>query len=154
LEEMSLQNSIEAVNELLVNLFNDILSIEKAALESGPFNDLTMTELHVIEAVGFTARTMTQVAGQLGITLGTLTTTINRLLKKGYVLRNHALEDRRFVEITLTHKGKLAHRLHESFHATMVKSVVQDMSDEDNIVLIESLKRLTEFFREQYDIKK
>ncbi|WP_141722967.1 MarR family winged helix-turn-helix transcriptional regulator [Cellulosilyticum sp. I15G10I2] len=149
-----MQNSIEVVNELLVNLFNDILTIEKAALDSGPFNDLTMTELHVIEAIGFAPRTMTEVASQLGITVGTLTTTINRLVKKEYVLRNHAQDDRRFVVITLTNKGKLAHRLHESFHATMVKSIVDGMSEEDNNILIESLKRLTEFFREQYDITK
>ena len=151
---MGLPSSIAAVNELLVNSFNDILKIEKAALESGPFNDLTITELHVIEAIGFTPRTMTEVASQLGITVGTLTTTINRIVKKGYVLRNHAKDDRRFVEITLTHRGKLAHRLHESFHATMVKSIVNGMSEEDNNILIESLKRLTEFFRQQYDIKK
>ncbi len=151
---MGLHKSIEVVNELLVNLFNDILTIEKAALDSGPFNDLTMTEMHVIEAIGFTPRTMTEVAGQLGITVGTLTTTINRMVKKGYVARNHAPNDRRFVMITLTHRGKLAHRLHESFHATMVKSIVNGMSEEDNTILIESLKRLTDFFREQYDITK
>lgn len=149
-----MQSSIEAVNQLLVNSFNDILKIEKAALESGPFNDLTITELHVIEAIGFTPRTMTEVAGQLGITVGTLTTTINRIVKKGYVLRNHSKDDRRFVEISLTHRGKLAYRLHESFHATMVKSIVNEMSEEDTDILIESLKRLAEFFRQQYDIKK
>ena len=151
---MGLQNSIEVVNELLVNLFNDILTIEKAALESGPFNDLTMTEMHVIEAIGVTPRTMTEVAGQLGITVGTLTTAINRLVKKGYVLRNHAQDDRRFVVITLTRRGKLAHRLHESFHRTMVKSMVEGMPEEDSHVLIESLKRLTDFFRAQYNITK
>lgn len=151
---MGLHNSIEIVNELLVNLFNNILTIEKAALESGPFNDLTITELHVIEAIGFTPRTMTEVASQLGITVGTLTTTINRIVKKGYVLRNHAQDDRRFVWITLTHRGKLAYRLHESFHATMVKSIVGEMSQQDQESLIESLKRLTDFFKEQYEIIK
>lgn len=151
---MGLHKSIEVVNDLLVNLFNDILTIEKAALESGPFNDLTMTELHVIEEIGFSPRTMTEVASQLGITVGTLTTTINRIVKKGYVDRNHAKDDRRFVTITLTHRGKLAHRLHESFHATMVKSIVNGISEEDNNILIESLKRLTDFFKQQYDMTK
>lgn len=149
-----MQKSIEAVNELLVHLFNDIMTIEKAALESGPFNDLTITEMHVIEAIGLTPRTMTEAASQLGITVGTLTTTINRLVKKGYVQRNHSKNDRRFVEITLTHKGKLAHRLHESFHMTMVKSIVEGMPEEDEEILIESLRRLTEFFKEQYNLKK
>jgi DNA-binding MarR family transcriptional regulator len=149
-----LKNSIEVVNELLVNLFNDILTIEKESLESGPFNDLTMTELHIIEAIGLVSKTMSETAAKLGITSGTLTTAITRLLKKGYVIRNHTQEDRRVVQISLTHKGKLVYRLHEKFHATMVKSIVNELSAEDNNILIESLSRLTQFFRDQYEIIK
>ncbi|MDF2594686.1 MAG: regulatory protein MarR [Clostridia bacterium] len=149
-----MKNSIEVVNELLVNLFNDILTIEKESLESGPFNDLTMTELHIIEAIGLVSKTMSETAAKLGITSGTLTTAITRLLKKGYVIRNHTQEDRRVVQISLTHKGKLVYRLHEKFHATMVKSIVNELSAEDNNILIESLSRLTQFFRDQYEIIK
>lgn len=76
------------LNELLVDTFNEILTIEQTALKSGKLNDLSVTEIHTIEAIGmYRARTMSEVAADLGITVGTLTTAINNLVKKGYVER-------------------------------------------------------------------
>lgn len=147
-----MKGSVQIVNELLVELFNDILTIEKTALQNGKFSDLSITEMHVIEAIGLTSRTMTDVASQIGVTVGTLTTSINRLVKKEYVMRRRSEDDRRFVEIELSSKGKLAHRIHERFHQTMVKAMVDKLSDEDNEILIDSLKRLNNFFKEQYDL--
>lgn len=151
-EEISLQSSIEVINELMVNSFNTILTLEKYALKQGPFNDLTVTELHAIEAIGLTPQTMTEVANKLKITVGSLTVTINRTVKKGYVLRQYTKADRRCVEVSLTHKGKLAYRLHESFHSSMVKRMLTDLDEADCEVLIKSLKALTQFFREEYSI--
>lgn len=84
------------LNELLVQLFNDILQIEEKSLKNGPLSDLSVTELHTIEAIGmYKERTMTEVAQDLKITVGTLTTAINKLIKKGYVDRKRIEEDRR-----------------------------------------------------------
>ena len=72
------------LNELLVQLFNDILQIEEKSLKNGPLSDLSVTELHTIEAIGmYKERTMTEVAQDLKITVGTWTTAINKLIKKG-----------------------------------------------------------------------
>ena len=109
--------------------------------------------MHVLEAIGMTSRTMTEVAEQIGITVGTLTTSINRLVKKGYVLRKRSEEDRRFVQIELSHKGRLAYRVHEAFHKKMVTTMTDKLSEEDNEVLIESLRRLSNFFIENYHTK-
>ncbi len=147
-----MKGSIKIVNELLVELFNDILTIEKTALQNSKFSDLSITEMHVLEAIGYNPRTMTDVADQIGVTVGTLTTSINRLVKKEYVIRKRSEDDRRFVEIGLSEQGKLAYRIHESFHQTMVKAMVDKLSDEDNAVLINSLKKLNQFFKEQYNL--
>ncbi|OON96434.1 MAG: MarR family transcriptional regulator [Epulopiscium sp. Nele67-Bin005] len=147
-----MSNSVRVVNELLVDLFNNILTIEKEALKTGKFNDLSLTEMHVIEAVGCTLKTMTDIADNLGVTVGTVTTSINRLLEKGYVTRNRSEEDRRFVEIQLTDKGKLAFRVHQAFHEEMVKYMIEGLDEKDNDVLIASLQRLSNFFKDKYHI--
>ena len=73
----------DVLNTLLVDLFNDILKIEASVLKEGEFNDLSVTEMHIIEAIGLDREmTMTEVARDLEITVGTLTTAINRLIKK------------------------------------------------------------------------
>lgn len=141
---------IRLLNELLVEIFNDILVIEKAAISAGPFSDISITEVHTIEAIGPGARTMTDVSGILGITVGTLTTAINRLVTKGYVERNRSETDRRVVEISLTKRGRLAYKIHEAFHREMVKNMIEGLSIEDNDVLIEALSNLNSFFQEKY----
>lgn len=89
----------------MVDIFNDILTIEETALKKGAFSDLSVKEMHTIEAIGmYQPRTMTEVAQDLKITVGTLTTAINRLVKKGYVERNRIEDDRRIVQVQLTKK--------------------------------------------------
>ncbi|NLI89470.1 MAG: MarR family transcriptional regulator [Epulopiscium sp.] len=147
-------NPIRLVNELLVEIFNDILIIEQAAIKSGPFDDISITEMHTIEAIGPGVHTMTDVADRLNITVGTLTTAINRLVNKGYVERNRSETDRRVVEINLSKKGRLAYKIHEEFHREMVKNMIEGLSIEGNEILIHSLSNLNNFFKEKYKLVK
>ena len=106
----------EILNHLMVEIFNDILTIEQTALKKGAFSDLSVTEMHTIEAIGmYHPRTMSEVAQDLKITVGTLTTAINRLVKKEYVERKRVEDDRRIVQISLTKKGKLATEFTKNF---------------------------------------
>ena len=83
-----MNKSTITINELLVQLFNDILQIEEKSLKEGIISDLSITEIHTIEAIGMYAeKSMSEVAQILKITVGTLTTAINKLIKKGYVER-------------------------------------------------------------------
>lgn len=145
---------IRVLNELLVDTFNDILEIEQKALQSGAFSDISVTEIHTIEAIGmYKARTMTEVACELNITLGTLTTAINNLVKKGYVERKRSEADRRIVNIQLTKKGKLAYRIHEKFHTDMVKATIEGLTEVEEGILVKSLEKLNEFFKSKYNLK-
>jgi len=149
MKQSSLKNQV--LNELLVQTFNDILKIEQKALAESVLKDLSITETHTIEAIGmYEVKTMSEVAQNLKITVGTLTTAINKLVKKGYVERNRCEEDRRSVKIKLTRKGKLAYRIHEKFHHEMIKATVEGLSQEEEDVLIRSLEKLNEFFKSKY----
>jgi len=134
----SLNSNKYVLNELLVTIFNDILEI-----------------VHTIEAIGmYHPRTMTEVANDLNITVGTLTTAITKLVKKGYVERTRGEEDRRSVMIALTRKGKLAYRVHEKFHQDMISETIKGLTDEEEEVLIRSLEKVNSFFKSKYNLKK
>lgn len=138
----------------MVNTFNDILVIEQKALQSGSFKDLSVTEIHTITAIGmYKRKTMTEVACQLDITLGTLTKAIGHLVRKGYVERERSEEDRRIVYIQLTKKGKLAYRVHDKFHMDMVKASIEGLTEEEEKVLVKSLDKLNYFFKFKYNLK-
>lgn len=148
-----MNGTIKEINVLLVEIFNDIMSIERETIKNSKFSDLSVTEMHVLEAIGLKSRTMTDVAGDIGVTVGTLTTSMNRLVKKGYVERTRSEEDRRYVKVSLTQKGKLAYRVHEAFHEKMVRTMIDKLSDDDNEVLIQALTQLNQFFIQNYRAK-
>ncbi|WP_122646855.1 MarR family winged helix-turn-helix transcriptional regulator [Enterococcus mediterraneensis] len=144
-----MERDLETVNDYLVSVFNDILTIEESELKKSQFNDLSITEMHTIEAIGmYKKKTTSEVAKELSITVGTLTTAINRLVKKGYVQRIRSEDDRRVVKLGLTKKGKLLFRVHQYFHRQMIKRVLQDMGDDEEAVLLKALKNLHDFLQE------
>lgn len=141
------------INELLVQLFNDVLQIEENSLKEGVISDLSITEIHTIEAIDMYAeKSMSEVAQILKITVGTLTTAINKLIKKEYVERKRIEEDRRVVLVKLTKKGKLAYRIHEKFHHDMVNTAIDGLSEEEERILISSLDKINNFFKEKYEL--
>ncbi|BDR74033.1 hypothetical protein K144316041_27410 [Clostridium tetani] len=97
---------------------------------------------------------MSEVANKLNITVGTLTTAINNLVKKGYVERSKSEKDRRIVYIQLTKRGKLAYRIHDKFHLDMIKETISGLTDEEEEILIASLEKLNNFFKEKYHLEK
>ena len=85
----------ETINDILVNLFNEILKLEEEAIITDEFKDITNNDMHIIEAVGLSGEnTMSVVAKKLGITAGSLTTSVNSLVNKKYVTRQRSEEDR------------------------------------------------------------
>ena len=93
---------------------------------------------------------MTSVARELEVTTGTLTISINGLVKKGYVDRTRSEEDRRVVLISLSDKGVRAYLRHQEFHQKMIDAVLAGLSEEEQRVLEQALLKLNRFFREAY----
>ena len=138
----------ESLNELLVYLFNHIMDIERNELITGEFSDITTNDMHIIEAVGLKGhRNMSAVAQQLGITVGTLTITINRLVKKGYVIRQRSEKDKRVVHLALSEKGQRAYAHHQQFHVQLIDGVIEHLSKEVLQVLTKALSGLISYFR-------
>ena len=141
-------NPRNTINDVLVNLFNEILKLEEEAIITDEFKDITNNDMHIIEAVGLSGEnTMSVVAKKLGITAGSLTTSVNSLVNKKYVTRQRSDEDRRVVFLKLTDKGKRAYEHHREYHSQMTEAGISRLEEEEVPVLIKSLTGLSEFFR-------
>ena len=144
-----MEPDFNTVNDYLVSVFNDILTIEESELKKSQFKDLSITEMHTIEAIGmYKKKTTSEVAKELSITVGTLTTAINKLVKKDYVERIRSEDDRRVVKLGLTKKGKLLYRVHQHFHREMVKNILDGMATDEQQALLAALKNLHDFLRD------
>lgn len=137
---------ISEVNDYLVTIFNDVLMIEERTLQSSRFKDISIKEMHTIEAIGmYQKNTTSEVAKKLGVTVGTLTVSVNNLVRKGYVERVRSDQDRRVVKLGLTQKGRLLYRLHDKFHRDMVRETIAEMNDQEKDILMQGLKNLHGF---------
>ena len=130
-------NHYEAINDVLVNLFNEILDLEERALITGEYKNISVNDMHIINAV----------ARELNVTVGTLTIAVNNLVKKGYIQRMRSQEDRRVVLISLTEQGKKAYYHHKDFHEKMVLAVLKGLNVEETEALTKALTKLQAFFR-------
>ena len=138
----------KTLDDVLVNLFNDIMTIEGKAIITEEFKDISNNDMHIIAAVGRDeARYMSSVAKSLNITVGTLTIAVNNLVKKGYITRVRSEKDRRVVLISLTGKGRRAYDHHERFHREMIQATLSGLSENETRVLVTALTNLKDFFR-------
>ena len=138
----------ETLNELLVKLFKDILEIEAKSLITEEYKEITYNDMHIIEAVGLgEGDKMSNIARKLGITVGSLTTSMNALVNKKYVLRERSEEDRRVVNIHLTPKGEKAYHHHAEFHKKMVEAILEHITEDEIPVLTKALEGLYQFFK-------
>ena len=73
----------DTLNEVLVKLFRDVNDIEQKAIITPEFKDITNNDMHVIDAIGIQApKNMSSIARELSVTVGTLTISMNSLVKK------------------------------------------------------------------------
>ncbi len=72
----------ETLNEVLVSLFRDVNDIEQKAIITSEFSDITNNDMHVIDAIGIDRpKNMSSIARELSVTVGTLTISVNSLVK-------------------------------------------------------------------------
>lgn len=141
--------TVTKINDYLVQIFNEVLLIEENSLRQSEFSDLTIKEMHTIEAIGLEGDlSSSQVAEKLSVTKGTLSVSIQNLVTKGYVERVRLEEDRRVVRLKLSKKGKLLFRLHRKFHLDMVRDTITGLDKEEAEMLIKGLGNLHNFLND------
>ncbi len=141
-------DTYNTINDVLVHLFNEIWELEGKAIITEEYKDITNNDMHIIEAIGLgEGKPMSAIAKKMSVTAGTLTTAMNSLVNKKYVVRKRSEKDRRVVNIQLTEKGERAYHHHAEFHHDMVEAVIQNLKNDELSVLLKTLSSLSEFFR-------
>lgn len=140
----------ENINNFLVEAFHDLLRLEEAALAKDEFQNLSVHEMHVIEAVYDGNRAglyaMNEIAAKLSVTASTLTTSVKTLERKGYLIRQKLPEDKRYVRLCLTPLGEKAYDSHYTFHKVLVDEISLKLNEEELKALSTALSTLHIFF--------
>ena len=150
---MSTMNSFDVINDVLSNLFQEILVIEEKGLSTGEFSNISVNDMHIIDKIGpGEGKNMSAIAKGHGVTVGSLTTSMNSLVKKEYVIRERSEQDRRVVTIRLSEKGLRAYEHHRDFHMKMTERALASLKEEEIPKVTKLLVGLEKFFRE-YEVE-
>lgn len=144
----------QELNDLLSDAFWSVLKIEQQTANMATKGKLTISELHLLEAVSRNAdkgRRISDIAADLKITLSSVTVAVNKLVKKGYVEKVKSEEDGRQVLVKLTKTGRKVNAGHLYFHENMVRNVSDGMSEDEKEILLRGMKNLNRFFHKKLE---
>ena len=146
---MSREN--QEMSRRLIAVFDNIMHLEHISILDGLEGKLSLSEIHTIVAIGSDdLGSMSQVAGMLKITVGTLTVAINNLVKKGYVERHRSERDRRIVRLGLTEMGREVCRIHREFHRQLAEAMTHGFSEGERQTVNRAIDNLGDFIEQGY----
>ena len=132
--------------EILKKLYSRVIYNEEKILKDMIGETLSLKEFHTLEviysAMSNKMNTAGTIANRLGITLGTCTTNVDRLIAKGLVNKVKNDNDRRVVYIELTEKGLQAHLKHIAMHKKAITKAVGKLSLSDKATLMNIVAKM------------
>ena len=144
----------KSLNHVLVDTFNMILKFEESSLKKIVSVPVTITEAHMIEAIGTQENeetTVSDISSLLGISMPTTTIAIKKLESKGFIKKAPCATDGRRTIISLTEMGKRVNRAHNIFHRRMVKNISKQLKENEKEVLYGAVVKLSEFFKDKVE---
>jgi len=143
------ENLINNIGESFFDFQSKLQFFEREYLHKCDINDISISEIKVLYRIGISnTKSMSDIANELKITKGTLSITVNSLVKKGYVIRNRHKQDRRVIILYLTTKAIKAVKTYQKFYVLLLNELVN--SDEDSKTLLDILKRLNAILNDEF----
>lgn len=100
-------------------------------------------ELYVIVYIGENKNVkMTEIADYIESPMSTLTSIVDKLVDKGFIIRDHSVEDRRVVNVSLSEKGKESYKLIATKKKKVAQAMLSKLSEKDQDLMISFLKEL------------
>ncbi len=143
----------QSLSRFLLYILERLSSAEESRL-AAEFTDLSARELQIIEVVcaaqasGVDNRS-SAIAAALGITAGTLTSSVSQLVEKEYLTRQLDEDDRRARRICPTEKGWQANTLHTLFYQEITGNFLNTLPPGDVDAFSRVLEYAEIFFRKK-----
>jgi DNA-binding MarR family transcriptional regulator len=112
--------------------------------------DMTFQQFVVMKIVGKDGcPKMSELAEKLGVTMGNMTSMIERLIKHQYVVRKDDPEDRRIVRVCLTSSGKDLMLKTTTIRRKKMANILSKITAEDRSALLKILEKLATAIKQE-----
>ena len=128
-------------------LFDKLSRVESKKHLYKDIKELTIIEINTILVIGIEEmKSMSVIARKLGVTYGTPTVTIDRLIEKGFVIRIRDEEDRRQVFIKLSDSGEKLYKSVVELKNKVTEKIFGILTPAERSSLVEILSKLNNRF--------
>ena len=134
----------EQLTRLLIEFYEKFSSWEHGVVkESG----LSLPQMHTLEILGADGDLrMTELAGKMGITTGSLTVLVDRLERGGFVVRKPHETDRRSIRVSLTEAGQRLFAEHHKLHEQLTQEILCALAPDEAGQFAAMLHKITSCF--------
>lgn len=136
----------EILIDVMSRVYLKIIYGEERILKEMIGDTLSVKEFHTLEVIHSAMQkennTASSIASALGITLGTCTINIDRLIAKGLVHKVKKDGDKRVVYIELTEKGLQTHLKHIAMHKKTITNAISKLSMSEKVALMNAVNKL------------
>jgi len=139
-------------DEMFHRVMNKMKQIEQKPRLFGTDFLLYPSEIHTIEAIGRNAGiNVTALASLQGVTKGAISQIVQKLVKKGMVVRMRDEMSDREVLLKLSDTGMIAYKAHHDFHSRIYPDLVDiiEQADDANIEFMETVFKAIDRFCDQ-----
>ena len=132
------RHQAETAAALLRSLVSDLFYVEDSS------SGMPLRQLRVCSMLHQRPRTMSEISGELGVSLSAMSQIADRLERAGYVTRVAGKLDRRVKRLRLTPRGEYAMRQREESRIGRISAVFAHLSGDERaraLAALEALKR-------------
>ena len=131
-----------------INGLMDIIIKNQCSCLNSLSAELSMQELRTIKFIGDNNQCiMREISDHLMLAVSTLTSIIDKLVKKKFVTRYRQDDDRRIVKVELTDKGKEIYRIDREHHVHLGDNMLKYLNTEEQDKLLNLLSTINSNFK-------
>jgi DNA-binding MarR family transcriptional regulator len=132
----------EQYSNILVEFFERMSSWENGVVAD---RDISLAQMHLLEVVGNHGELrMKELSEKLGVTTGTLTVMVHRLVTKGYLVKEKDADDKRSYFVKLTESGDAEYDNHHHLHGHLIEEIINTLGEDTAESFFQTLKTIQE----------
>lgn len=132
----------EQYSNILVEFFERMSSWENSVVAD---REISLPQMHLLEVVSNNKELrMKALSEKLGVTTGTLTVMVHRLVAKGYLIKEKDPEDKRSYFVKLTEPGRAEYDNHHHLHGELIEEIVNTLGENTAKTFFQNLNTIQE----------
>lgn len=135
---------IEQLNHTIIEFYEKLSSWEQSVVRGKGFS---LPQIHIVEILGaHGAMRMKELADKIGVTTGTLTVQVDKMVQAELIQRRPHESDRRSILVDLTEKGVEMYQEHDHLHLSLTQDITAKLDDTERKNLLMYLTKMNQEF--------